>query len=164
MNFNNRIPQRARRRSAWNTVLLLTLASSAIGCTTIRGVGGGSQPGEFYVVTTKSYLIFDSRPIVLRCESDAAKGPACERVLTSKQADAYRLGAYDLSDVEGSDEGSAAPAPVPADWNCWRKGNVAALNGREKGVDAAIAEMGIAADQEQACRAAYEAGYKAGNW
>ena len=135
-----------------------------MGCTTIRGVGGGSQPGEFYVVTTKSYVIFDTRPIVLRCESDAVKGPACVRVLTSVQADAYRLGAYDLSDVEGSDEGSAAPTPAPADRLCWSRGNVAALNGRENRVDAVLAEMGIAADQEQACRAAYEAGYKAGNW
>ncbi len=73
--------------------LLSTLALTA--CTTIHAVGGSARPDEFYVVTTKSFLVFTTSPVVLACTHSEQGEPACARVLTGRQAGDFGLGPYE---------------------------------------------------------------------
>lgn len=70
-------------RSLWGMLFALALS----GCTTIHSVAGGTRTGEFYALTTKSFLVFSTAPVVMRCTQRPADPRAfCQPVLTSAEA------------------------------------------------------------------------------
>ncbi len=72
--------------SRWLWVVL-PVAGLLAGCTTIHTVSGGAKAGEFYVMTTKNFLIFSSPPLVMRCTQRPTDARAfCDPVLTSAEA------------------------------------------------------------------------------
>lgn len=67
--------------------VVVPIAVVLAGCTTIRTVSGGAKAGEFYVMTTKNFLIFSSAPLVMRCTQRPTDARAfCDPVLTSAEA------------------------------------------------------------------------------
>lgn len=107
------------------------------GCTTINTVGGGSRPGEFYVVTTKSFLMFPGHPKVLECHHDDTTSTVCELVLTRGQAAEYTATTFD---------------------DCREAGAYDRARRIEPRIDEVLKSAGIPADKEQACRNGYASG------
>ena len=89
------------------SLLAPCFAAVAMGCTTIHTVGGGTQPGQFYVVTSKSFLVFATSPMVLSCTLDENGVPTCVRVLTAKQAAEYQLSPYEAWMERGEELGNS---------------------------------------------------------